>query len=123
MGGLLFDSIIMLMDEDVVCPQCDAPYHQECWEENQGCCVYGCPAHPVVKSGNPAAGLPTSNAFHEPTMVSEPFRGYAGFWKRVAVVFIDGTGDLAGCRQVAGRGAGETGILRPAGRSDFWGRG
>lgn len=24
------------------CPGCQAPYHVECWEENQGCAIYGC---------------------------------------------------------------------------------
>lgn len=25
------------------CPACRAPYHADCWEENRGCAVYGCP--------------------------------------------------------------------------------
>jgi len=27
----------------VFCPECGMEYHQECWEENEGCAAYGCP--------------------------------------------------------------------------------
>jgi len=31
-------------DEDhVTCPACDATHHSDCWQENSGCAVFGCP--------------------------------------------------------------------------------
>jgi predicted RNA-binding Zn-ribbon protein involved in translation (DUF1610 family) len=32
----------------VTCPECHAPYHAECWEENGGCAIYGCKLVPKV---------------------------------------------------------------------------
>jgi hypothetical protein len=32
------------------CPACHAVYHQECWQENGGCAVYGCTQVPAVES-------------------------------------------------------------------------
>jgi hypothetical protein len=29
-------------DEEFLCPSCNSPYHNECWDENKGCAVYGC---------------------------------------------------------------------------------
>jgi len=37
-------------EEVVACPDCRASYHQDCWEENGGCAVYGCRQVPVVQS-------------------------------------------------------------------------
>jgi hypothetical protein len=31
------------------CPDCNTPYHQECWDYNQGCAVYGCEQTPVTE--------------------------------------------------------------------------
>jgi hypothetical protein len=31
------------------CPECSAPYHAECWQENGGCGVYGCTQVPVTE--------------------------------------------------------------------------
>lgn len=33
-----------ITDSDVmiICPDCKVPYHQECWDSNQGCATYGC---------------------------------------------------------------------------------
>lgn len=28
--------------EYVTCPACKTPYHSDCWQENNGCAVYGC---------------------------------------------------------------------------------
>ncbi|MFC1840336.1 hypothetical protein ACFL1N_12195 [Thermodesulfobacteriota bacterium] len=28
------------------CPDCNALYHADCWQENRGCAVYGCPQTP-----------------------------------------------------------------------------
>ena len=33
-------------EERKQCPNCNVYYHQECWEENQGCATYGCPSSP-----------------------------------------------------------------------------
>jgi len=32
-----------------VCPDCAAVYHAECWQENRGCAVYGCPQVPPTE--------------------------------------------------------------------------
>jgi hypothetical protein len=29
-------------DQLIICPECNVPYHAECWQENNGCAVYGC---------------------------------------------------------------------------------
>lgn len=31
------------------CPECAAPYHTECWDENGGCGVYGCAQVPKTE--------------------------------------------------------------------------
>ena len=31
------------------CPSCGSNYHAECWEENGGCAVYGCPEVPETE--------------------------------------------------------------------------
>jgi hypothetical protein len=31
------------------CPDCSAPYHAECWQENKGCAVYGCTQVPQTE--------------------------------------------------------------------------
>lgn len=30
----------------IACPDCHTPFHQECWQYNEGCAVYGCPQVP-----------------------------------------------------------------------------
>ena len=37
-------------EERKQCPDCNVYYHQECWDENQGCATYGCPSSPTGKS-------------------------------------------------------------------------
>ena len=32
------------------CPECHAEYHEDCWKENGGCAVYGCPQVPQVEA-------------------------------------------------------------------------
>lgn len=36
-------------DARAECPRCGAGYHQECWQENGGCAVYGCPQAPPTE--------------------------------------------------------------------------
>ena len=31
------------------CSECNAPYHQDCWEENNGCAIYGCAEVPETQ--------------------------------------------------------------------------
>ncbi len=37
-----------IAEDDVIaeCALCHTPHHQECWEENKGCTVFGCPESP-----------------------------------------------------------------------------
>jgi len=41
---------IVAGDATTTCPSCHAVHHHDCWEENQGCAVYGCTHVPVVES-------------------------------------------------------------------------
>lgn len=34
------------------CPECKAIYHEECWQENHGCAVYGCSQAPKIEQRN-----------------------------------------------------------------------
>jgi len=36
-------------EEKRACPDCAAVYHAECWQENRGCAVYGCPQVPPTE--------------------------------------------------------------------------
>lgn len=36
-------------NEKIVCTDCKTGYHAECWEENQGCAIYGCPQVPPTE--------------------------------------------------------------------------
>jgi hypothetical protein len=31
------------------CPSCHSVYHSECWQENSGCAIYGCPGVPKTE--------------------------------------------------------------------------
>jgi hypothetical protein len=37
-------------DEGVACTACGIGHHADCWRENAGCGVYGCPAAPAVEN-------------------------------------------------------------------------
>ena len=41
------------------CPSCQTEYHADCWEENGGCGVYGCPEVPVTEQRE-AIDIPVS---------------------------------------------------------------
>ena len=41
------------------CPECNALYHPECWQENGGCAVYGCKQVPATDSRS-AIEIPVS---------------------------------------------------------------
>ena len=36
----------------VLCPECQMPYHYDCWEEMGGCGSYGCAAAPEIKKAD-----------------------------------------------------------------------
>ena len=38
-----------------VCPACGIPHHEGCWNENNGCAVYGCPENHSVAPVAPVA--------------------------------------------------------------------
>ncbi|MHC5057030.1 MAG: RING finger protein [Planctomycetota bacterium] len=42
-------SAISSGEATTVCPECRAPYHAECWQENGGCGVYGCSRVPETQ--------------------------------------------------------------------------
>ncbi len=31
------------------CPDCNTLYHEDCWEDNRGCAIYGCPGVPETE--------------------------------------------------------------------------
>jgi hypothetical protein len=49
-----------LDDATVTCPACSAKYHQECWEYNGGCGVYGCDETPETE-GLSSLEIPASH--------------------------------------------------------------
>ena len=36
-------------EQKAACPDCAAVYHADCWQENRGCAVYGCPQVPPTE--------------------------------------------------------------------------
>jgi predicted amidophosphoribosyltransferase len=49
---LICQSTIEPNDPKSICPSCNRPYHSECWEQNKGCAVYGCPKVPPTEPLN-----------------------------------------------------------------------
>jgi len=43
----------------IVCPDCHTEYHADCWQENQGCALYGCARVPATE-GRSAIEIPTA---------------------------------------------------------------
>ncbi len=41
---------IKMWEDSVQCPSCYLRHHTECWEENGGCTIYGCPESPDAKA-------------------------------------------------------------------------
>lgn len=39
---LFCQSFIKKSEDIIFCPECNSPYHLECWYENGGCALYGC---------------------------------------------------------------------------------
>jgi hypothetical protein len=46
-------------EEKVACPDCQAEYHADCWNENKGCAVYGCAQVPATE-GRSAIEVPVA---------------------------------------------------------------
>jgi len=40
-------TIIKESENVKICPSCKTPHHQDCWQENKGCTVYGCDNAPL----------------------------------------------------------------------------
>ncbi len=38
--------ILPASEQTQSCPECDTLYHEECWQENRGCAIYGCSEMP-----------------------------------------------------------------------------
>jgi hypothetical protein len=38
-------------DQIIECPECNLPYHDDCWSENFGCSTYGCLQVSILKAG------------------------------------------------------------------------
>ena len=75
----------------LVCPSCHAPHHEECWADNGGCSIVGCP------SAAPATATATASA---PAVAAPPPAGVAptaaaslpaprrGVWSPLALVAL-----------------------------------
>jgi hypothetical protein len=50
-GGLcaICQSPLSEQEARAECPDCHTSFHNECWQENGGCAVYGCPAVPATE--------------------------------------------------------------------------
>jgi hypothetical protein len=46
----------------VVCPECGLAHHADCWEENEGCCTFGCKLAPLRHSLGPPVAAPAQAA-------------------------------------------------------------
>lgn len=53
------------------CESCDTPYHQECFAENEGCTVFGCPAWTARQLGVPLSQVPGAMAPRPTTQTQE----------------------------------------------------
>lgn len=64
----------------VVCPLCEAPHHQDCWNYAGGCATYGCAAraHPAVPRPAVSVGAPASRPPAGAAVVAFPFIRGAG---------------------------------------------
>ncbi len=49
---LVCQSPLNFGEELIICPSCRRAYHLECWQENKGCAVYGCPEVPLTEPLN-----------------------------------------------------------------------
>ena len=56
---LICQSPIEPTETKSTCPSCKREYHSECWEQNKGCAVYGCPQVPPAEPVNELE-IPTS---------------------------------------------------------------
>lgn len=69
-------------EESVVCSGCETPHHKDCYEENNGCTVFGCKCAPpeepkltvstpdLVNAGSAAATGTTPSTLSAPTAVA-----------------------------------------------------
>ncbi|MGD0094084.1 MAG: RING finger protein [Planctomycetota bacterium] len=55
-------TVIVAGERIVYCPHCALPFHDECWQENQGCSAYGCAGAPKTAKAQ-AGALPVTNAW------------------------------------------------------------
>lgn len=49
---LFCQSTIEFDEPKSLCPSCNRVYHKECWEQNKGCAIFGCPNTPPTEPLN-----------------------------------------------------------------------
>jgi hypothetical protein len=69
-----------------ICPDCELVHHLDCWEENEGCAVYGC----GIELANPTALTEPSSEDESTAPHREIMRGdvVVGILCLVAVVVL-----------------------------------
>lgn len=53
------------------CESCETPYHLDCFTENEGCTVFGCPAWTARQLGVPLSQVPGAMAPRPPSQVQQ----------------------------------------------------
>jgi hypothetical protein len=43
--------------EEYCCSSCNTPYHKDCWNENEGCAVYGCNGKKIIEKNSTTLAL------------------------------------------------------------------
>ena len=62
-------------DEKIVCPDCKMPYHEDCWNDNNGCATYGCHSAGCLDPPPFKVNVPADNDSTIHTVCSTPTSG------------------------------------------------
>ena len=57
---------VLPYDPSVTCPHCGITLHQACWEDNEGCTTFGCPATVTGLSAEGSRACPQCGTVNEP---------------------------------------------------------